>query len=139
MIFIAPDFADCLTAQQAHTDSLKNCVIDDNMISFVPPYLYFASSHLAFSHCLASKLKTLIDATIDCKTEHVMMQCATPFGASKLISPEDISSEILISLRISAQDYLKRRPVRDAHCGGERLHIFYQFSGSACSIFTCLK
>ena len=58
------------------------------------------------------------NSPIDTHTNKIMMKCVTPFGASRLISPEDISAEILESLRVSAEAYLKRRPIRDSQCGG---------------------
>lgn len=41
------------------------------------------------------------------------------------MSPEDISTEILVTLKNSAEEYLKRRPIKDANNGGnlESTHL----------------
>ena len=88
-------------------------------LSISAPHICF--SLLVFFSCLAFIVNKPTDGSIEYHTGHSMIQCVTPFGSSRLISPEDISARILTCLRVSAETYLKRRPVKDVHCGGEEL------------------
>ena len=66
-----------------------------------------------------SRLNLPTDLSLDCHTGHVLIRCATPFGAQKSLSPEAIAAEILCALKKCAEEYLKRRPIKDANNGGE--------------------
>jgi hypothetical protein len=74
----------------------------------------FCSIELAIS-----RLNLPTDLSLDCHTGHVLIRCATPFGAQKSLSPEAIAAEILCALKKYAEEYLKRRPIKDANNGGE--------------------
>lgn len=66
-----------------------------------------------------SRLNLPTDLSLDCHTGHVLIRCTTPFGAQKSLSPEAIAAEILCALKKCAEEYLKRRPIKDANNGGE--------------------
>ena len=71
----------------------------------------------------------------------ILIRCCNPFGAEKSLSPEAIAAEILCALKKSAEEYLKRRPIRDANNGGESSTVLFstvqcssvQFSAVQCS------
>jgi hypothetical protein len=55
--------------------------------------------------------------------DKIMLQCTNITRVKKFISPEVICSKILESLKISAELYLKRRPILDADMGGVYVYI----------------
>ena len=58
------------------------------------------------------------DLSLDVRSGHILIQCSNICGVKRSISPEDISAEILGALKMSAEEYLNRRPIKDSLCGG---------------------
>ena len=103
------------------SDIIRSADIHHSLTLTLPLALTLTLTLAQLSRRTASQFNIPTDVTLDCHTGRVMVQCVNPFGDQKQVSPEDISAEILGCLKRCAEEYLRRRPVRDGGMGGTSL------------------